>query len=52
MKGVAEEDVGSLETSQGGGLAVWVIESGKGLGNRRGDSSRGEQLGNTPLLKS
>ena len=59
MKGVTEEEVRSVETAEGGGLAVWAIEGGKGLGNRRRDSSsssrsssRGEQLGNTPLLKS
>jgi hypothetical protein len=55
-KSVTEEEVGSVETAQGGGLDVWAIEGGKGLGNRRRDSSssssRGEQLGNTPLLKS
>jgi hypothetical protein len=54
MKGVTEEDIGSVETAQSGGLALLATEGGTGLGNRRrgGSSSRGEQLGNTPLLKS
>jgi hypothetical protein len=54
MKGVTDEDVASLETAEGGGLTVRAIEGGERLGTRRRDSisSRGEQLGNTPLLKS
>jgi hypothetical protein len=55
MKGVTDEDVESLETAEGRGLAVRAIEGGEGLGCSRqhsSNSSRGEQLGNTPLLKS